>query len=417
MQGKKMDTPYKIRHLEDKLRLVSKHFKAVLILGARQMGKSTLLGNVFPQLRHITFDPIQDLYGARADPDLFLDNFPSPLILDEVQFAPELLPAIKRKVDLSPQKGQYFLTGSQNFNILKNIAESLAGRVCILHLGNMTPFETTDVPHGHWLKTYLDCPENMLQNYKGKTDSPLYETLWKGGLPGTLDIPETLASTFFSSYIQTYIERDVRTIEMITDVSLFNRFIGITAALTSQEINSTQLGRDIGISPAIASRWVDLLKGTYLWKETLPFFGNTLKRLAKKRKGYITDTGIACYLQRISSPQGLANHPLLGAIFESFCVNMIMNISDSFYTPPHFYHWRTAAGAEVDLILDYNGRLYPIEIKCKSNITSYDTRGIKAFYETYQETQNIAPALILYAGDQCYRAGENITVMPWNALV
>ncbi len=412
-----MEIDYKNRHLEEKLRLASKYFKSILLLGARQMGKTTLLTEVFQGVRHITFDPIQDLYGARSDPDLFLENFPAPLILDEVQFAPELLSALKRKMDLSSQKGQYFLTGSQNFNVLKNVAESLAGRVCILHLGSMTPFEITGKSDQNWLKMYLDTPEQIIINYKGKTNSNLYETLWKGGLPGLMGIPESLTGELLSSYIQTYIERDVRNLEMIQDIALFNRFIGILAALTSQEINHTELGRDIAISPITAKRWLHLLEGTYLWRETLPFFGNTLKRITKKRKGYITDTGLACYLQRISSPEGLANHPLLGAIFESFCVNMIMNISGSLSTSPNFYHWRTSAGAEVDLILDYNGKLYPIEIKCKSNVTMGDARGIKAFQETYGNTHTISTALILYAGDKCYPLGNNIIALPWNALI
>src|SRR3989344_6839569 len=242
------------RHLETRLQEVSKLFKRVLITGARQVGKSTLLANVFPQLKSITFDPIQDLYHIKEDPDRFLDNFPAPLILDEVQYRPELLPALKRKVDQTSQKGQYFLTGSQNLSIIKTVSESLAGRVGILHLDPFSDYELANDPKllsHHWLDAYLNNPESLLKKFNGilKHNYTLYEQIWRGNMPGLLNTKNDFVPDYFNSYVQTYIERDIRTLGNIQDLSLFNRFISILAALSSQEINHSHLGREIGIAP------------------------------------------------------------------------------------------------------------------------------------------------------------------------
>lgn len=409
---------YKRRHIEEKLRLLVNNFKVVLILGARQVGKSTLLKNTFPYHKHLTFDPVQDLYGAKADPDLFLQNFSSPLILDEIQFAPALLAAIKRRVDSVDANGQYILTGSQNLSILRTVSESMAGRVAIVHLGGLTIYETNEVNSASWLKTYLDNPDHLLRNSISVTTSKhsLYETLWRGSLPGLLGKENKIIPTYLSSYIQTYVERDIRLIENIQNLSQFDQFLGLASALTSQEINMSQIGREIGINPQTAKKWLDLMQYCYLWNELLPYSGNAIKRVSKKRKGYMADTGLACYLQRISSPEALARNPLLGSLFESHCVNMIANISNGFDLQPHFYHWRSNNGAEVDLILELNGCLYPIEIKCKTNLSRHDASGIKAFIETYSN-RKIATGLILYAGTETYKLEPNIIALPWNASV
>ncbi|MBY0544230.1 MAG: ATP-binding protein [Gammaproteobacteria bacterium] len=409
---------YHSRHLEQKLLDLSQYFKVIILTGSRQVGKSTLLTHLFPTLKHIVFDPVQDLFGARSDPDLFLANFPPPVILDEIQFVPELLAAIKRKVDESPSAGQYFLTGSQNFSLLKATAESLAGRAAILHLGGMTSFELADMTNNNWLGAYLTNPESVLLDPVQILPSTetLYAQLWRGSFPAVNDLPAHIVPEFYTSYLQTYIERDVRLLGNIRDLHEFSRFLGLCAALTAQEINHAQLAREIGLAQNTAAHWLDVLTYSYLWQELWPYHGNTIKRLSKKRKGYITDTGMACYLQRISTPEALAGHPLLGALFESFCVNMLLNLSTSLPLAPKFYHWRTNAGAEVDLILELNARFYPIEIKCKATLSGNDGRGIMAFRDSYPG-MDIAPALILYAGQNCYRLNPHIIAMPWNRVL
>jgi len=408
---------YRDRHAEKRLLQLKSFFKVVLITGARQVGKSTLLAHLFPHVKTVVFDPIQDIYGARRDPDLFLDNFPPPLILDEIQFVPELLAALKRRVDRLELPGQYLLTGSQNLGILRSVAETLAGRVGILALEGMTVHEISGWgKRDGWLAPYLDDPDSLPGLVDGTIDQlqNLARALWRGTLPGLLDAPDEIVPDYFRSYVQTYVERDVRLMEDIRELAAFGRFLGLTGALTAQEVNASQFGRDVGVTPATARKWLDLLVNTYQWLELFPYQGNTVKRLSGKRKGFLRDTGTACGLQRISSPDALAVSSMLGPLFETWVVNDILRQGITLATPPQAYHWRTGGGAEVDLILERDGKLYPMEVKCKSNLSKHDTRGLRAFRETYGNSI-IMTGLIVYAGRECYRVDENTIALPWNA--
>lgn len=407
---------YLHRDQEDKLKRLAQHFKTVLVVGARQVGKSTLLSHCFPTLQHITFDGLTDDYGAKADPTLFLNNFPPPIILDEIQYCPQLLAPIKRYVDEKDQKGLYLFTGSQNVNTLKDAAESMAGRVGIMQLDALSFGEIAQQPQ-HFLDCYLNDPETLVRDYVGHLplDKTLYEMIWHGGMPDVTRLGQEDVGDYFSSYMQTYIERDVRLLENIQDLSAFERFVRLTSALTSQEINHTQLGREIGITRITAQKWLGILNHTYQWHELPPFHGNAIKRVTKRSKGYIHDSGMACYLQRISSPEALAGHPMLGALFESFVSMNILKMMKSIQTPPYAYHWRTAGGAEVDIVLERDGKLFPIEIKCKSQLTKRDARGLQAFVQTYPQLK-VMPGVILYAGNECHQLTEDIYAVPWNAV-
>ncbi len=408
---------YYPRHLETQILEATKYFKAILVLGARQVGKSTMLSHMFPDTKAIVFDPIQDLYRARQDPELFLNSFPAPLILDEVQYVPELLPALKRRMDQNETKGQYFLTGSQNFSVLKSVAESMAGRVAIFHLDNFSLQERLKKgKSAGWLSQYLENPDTFYQKREIENLSmPLVEFLFRGSFPATLEFPLSQIPRYFRSYLETYVDRDIRLQEDIRQMAEFDRFLGILASLTAQEINASHLGREIGISPQTAKRWVDLLSFTYQWLELFPYHGNTIKRLSGKRKGYFKDTGFACYLQKIESPDSLAVNPKLGAMFETWVVNAIHQQFATLTLPPNAYHWRTAGGAEVDLILEKNGTLYPIEIKCKTQLGKTDLSGLKAFRETYSHN-TIATALVIYAGSEIYLLDRNTVAIPWNLI-
>ncbi len=409
---------YLKRHLEQQILESAKYFKAILLLGARQAGKSTLLTHLLPNVKNFVFNPVQDSYKVRQDPDLFLQSFPSPLILDEVQYAPELLASLKQKMDRSEAKGQYYLTGSQNFSMLRNIAESMAGRVAIFHLDNFTPQEMLGVGDKQgWVPDYLENPETFYKERKTFPSSfpPLIEFLFRGTFPATLELPTTQIPRYFSSYLQTYIDRDVRTIENIQSLTEFDRFLGISASLTSQEINASQIGREIGISPQTARRWLDLLNFSYQWFELFPYHGNTIKRISGKKKGYFKDSGFACYLQAIESPESLAKNPKLGFIFETWAINYVQQQFASLAVSPKTYHWRTSGGAEVDLILERSGKLYPIEMKCKTHLSRADLSGLKAFRETYSKNE-IMTGLIIYAGSEVYKLDEHTLAIPWNLL-
>lgn len=413
---------YLTRHLENKVKEYAKYFKVILVLGSRQVGKSTLLTHIFPNLRHIVFDPIIDRFSVKEDPDLFLQNFPSPIILDEIQYVPELLSAIKRKVDTSEVKGQYFLTGSHNLMLLRGIAESMAGRVGIIELNPLSIYELTN--HGKldniWFNEYLIDSDKFSNSIHQQTHiNPqygLYETLWRGGMPGILDFPSNLIGEYFRSYIQTYLERDVRLVEQVDNLTTFSRFIGILSMLTAQEINHSQLGREIGVQAKTVSRWLGIMQTCYQWHEVLPYHGNIIKRLSKKSKGYFFDTGIACYLQHISSVEALASHPNLGALFETWVINQLKILKNGLFVSMQIYHWRTGAGAEVDVILEKDNIFYPIEIKCKTNLTKRDTQGLMAFKNSYPNLK-IAKCLIIYAGEDSYPINQEVIAISWKTLV
>lgn len=413
---------YRHRYAEASLDDFAKYFKVVLVLGARQVGKSTLLAHHFPEMPTFVFDANHDLFGAQKDPDLFLAGLTQPAILDEVQFVPALLSSIKRRVDRSDDRGQYFLTGSQNLAVLKSVSESLAGRVGILHLGPLTPREmvATEPPHA-WLDDFLlgrgDVPEILGATSASRaTPEPgLFTTLWRGSLPGTLDLPDRLVPKYLRSYVETYLERDVRVAGDVADLVAFGRFLGLAAALTAKELNDSQAGREIGISPQTARRWYAMLSATYQWHEVPPLTRNAVKRVAQRRKGHLHDTGLACYLQRITNPEALAVSPLLGALFESWVLNALRGQFPAMGVPPDVTHWRTTGGAEVDIVLERDGKLFPIEVKCKSHPSGHDTRGLRAFRETYG-TDRVGPGLVVHGGEDCWRLDENTWAVPWTRI-
>jgi predicted AAA+ superfamily ATPase len=407
---------YLARHLEPKLALTRQHAKVILITGARQVGKSTLLRHCLPDLPHITFDPIQDFYNVREDPGLFLSQFQGPLILDEIQFYPELLSALKRRVDQSSAPGQYFLTGSQNLSVLKNVSETMAGRVAILNLLPMTLHEKRAVPEQHWLPVLLEDPSRLPERFKGCIpDIALWDVLWRGGMPGFMEIPTAGYSTMFESYVQTYVERDVRLVENIQDLRAFDRFVRIMAALSSQEINTSTLGQEIGVSHKTITRWINVLTYTYQCHLLDPYHGNTLKRITKKPKEIFSDTGLACHLIRLTTPQSLGSYPQLGALFESFVTNQIKAVLNSLPQSVNLYHWRTHSGAEIDALIEKDGFFYPIEIKMKTVLTKRDTKGIKAFVETYPESK-VKKGIIIYPGDRCFHLDDFVIAVPYHGL-
>jgi uncharacterized protein len=409
---------YLNRHLEDRLKRHAKAFKIVLVAGARQVGKTTLLKYAFPEIKHVVFDPVQDLYGARNDPDQFLETFGSPLILDEVQYVPELLPALKRRVDRNEAKGQYFLTGSQNLAVLRNVSESLAGRVGVLRLDGFTPAELLSQAHASsWLQDWLENPDDFSSSPGTIDILPINESLphylWRGQMPGVIELDDEDIPAYLSSYIQTYVERDVRVMSDLSDLALFSRFLRLCGALSGQEIVKTQLGRELGINPKTARGWLNLLTWSYQWIELPAYNGNSIKKLSAKPKGHLQDTGLACYLNAIPSPEGLLSNPNFGRIFESWGVGWIMRQIQRMPLPPSIYHWRTQNQAEVDAVLDLNGKLFPIEFKASHRLNKHDARGILAFRNTYA---NAVPGVIIYGGNESYRLTEHAMAIPWKAV-
>ena len=367
-------------------------------------------------MRIVTFDPVQDVMQARSSPDLFLDSVKCPVILDEVQYAPELFPALKRRMDERGTSGQYLLTGSQNPMLLKEVAESMAGRVTIFELESYSVLERNgDGGRLPWLTRFLDngCDWSRVElTPPAERREPLVEALWRGSLPGVVGLPLRQVGRFLSSYIQTYLERDVRIAGRIEDVEKFSRFLALCAALSGQVLNRAQLGREIGIAPATAEKWLSVLRATFQWHELPPWKGNSIKRISGKPKGILADTGIAANLMRLSSPEAILASPQRGAMFETFVGNEIRKSLFRFAGSVGHYHWRTDAGAEVDNVLEIDGRLHPFEVKCKDRLDKYDLRGMRAFRETYGE--QASTGAVIYAGREAYMLDDMTWAVPWD---
>lgn len=407
---------YRHRIIETKLAELFLYYPVIVVLGARQVGKSTLIENLFQdKVETVVFDPVIDIGNAREDPDFFLQNLTQPTFLDEVQYAPELLAAIKRDVDRKKQNGLYILSGSQNLSVLKDIAESLAGRVAITQLWPMSCNEMDEGETIGFIDKWLMEDEVDLQEWQTRCSKAVYPRIWRGGYPRIMNLPEHLVSGYWSSYLQTYIERDVRTIANIGSLQTFSRFIGLLAALSAQEINHNQLGRELGVDRKTALAWTEIAQSTYQWLSIPAFSRNPIKKITGKQKGFFTDTGFICFLQKISTPEVISSHPLQGRLFETFvCMEIVKNLQ-RLPLVPNLYHFRAYSGAEVDLVLEFNGKLYPIEIKAKSNPNRKDVRGFAAFRECFPK-EEIHDGLLICAIEQPRRLSENVVAIPWWVL-
>ncbi|RJP37504.1 MAG: ATP-binding protein [Desulfobacteraceae bacterium] len=423
-----MDT-YKPRIIEDRLVELFRYYPVVAVLGARQVGKSTLVENLFGnRVDTVVFDPVVDIENARQDPVFFLQNHPPPVFFDEIQSAPELLGPIKRQVDRLRQKGLYILSGSQHLSVMRDIAESLAGRVALVHLYPMTWRELAGVSKGPFLEKWMagngdinaidgvnDVAASDVDDRFTADRQPapkLFPLIWRGGYPGVMDLPDNLAGGYWQSYLQTYIERDVRSVANIVSLQTFGQFIRLLAAMSAQEINYAHLGRELGMDRKTAQAWLETTASTFLWINIPAFSRNPIKRIAGRGKGYFADTGFVCQLQKISTPDAIGGHPLLGALFETWVVMEIIKTIQAWPTAPNIYHFRSYGGAEVDLVLEFNGTLYPIEIKSKSNPTRNDGRGIGAFRECFPR-ERIGPGLIICAVEKPARLSDNLLAVPW----
>lgn len=400
------------REMEPLIQEVFKHFPAIVLQGARQVGKTTLMGMCFPQAKSFTFDSSIDLGGARQDPDLFLQNHPDPLFLDEVQYAPEVLSALKREIDRDRRPGRYLLSGSHNLSLLKQVSESLAGRVAVLELRSMSCREIwgrTAEPSfmAHWL-----AHRTLPVHHVDPPPETLARRVWRGGFPGLLELPDAMVPVWWDSYLSTYLERDVRLVSNVHSLPLYRRFLRLMAAMTAQELNANELGRELEIDRKTALAWKAVLEATWQWFEVSAWSRNAIKRVAGKPKGYLSDSGMACHLLQIPSAEAVVDHPAWGALFETFAAQEVAKVCQKFPTRPAYWHFRSSGGAEVDLVVEHQGWLHPIEFKAKSNPTGRDARGILAFVEHFPK-ERIAPGLVVCAVQEPRKLSEHAWAIPW----
>jgi predicted AAA+ superfamily ATPase len=305
----------------------------------------------------------------------------------------------------------YILSGSQNLSVLKDISESLAGRVAILNLWPMSHSEMTENPSPGLLNEWLTKKSFKTDTVDSKSQA-VYPAIWQGGYPKTSELPGHLIPGYWQSYLQTYIERDVRKVADIGSLQTFGRFIALLAASTAQEINHNQMGRELGVARNTAVAWTEIAESTYQWISIPAYSRNAIKKISGKNKGFFTDTGLICYLQRVSSPDVIPGHPMQGKLFETFIAMEIIKIIQQWDVPPNLYHFRSHSGAEVDLILERDGMLFPIEIKSKSNPQKKDIRGFKAFKDCFPN-EKIHKGLVICAVPDIQKLSSDAVAIPW----
>lgn len=415
------------RNAAQRIQKLFEAFPVVVVNGARQVGKTTLLRQLFAQMDYVVLDASLDVEQARREPALFLRNHPSPVIIDEIQYAPELVASIKRQVDAQQARaGQFLLTGSQQWQVMTALAESLAGRAVFVDMAGMALSELQwpqpSPPDSLWLTRWMSAQESGTTDdfFAWSRQAPrfqgaLHEWLWRGFLPRAQTLPKEHIADFWAGYHRSYIERDVRLSGDVGDWHDFARFTRLASALTAQEINHSQLGREIGIAPRTAQRWLGILRATYQWFELPAFYSNTIKRISKSPKGYWGDTGLACHHAAIGSPQALGSHPLFGALFETAMVSELRKTLALLGAAASMYHWRASTGAEVDAVIEHNGWLHPIEIKLTGQPARKQTLGLQAFERAHPHLR-VGKGLMLCAAEQAHWISEDVLALPWNLL-
>lgn len=354
------------RAMEDTFIELGKQFPAILITGPRQVGKTTMLKKLMEDENigraYVTLDDLTERQMAKNDPALFFQLHKPPLFIDEVQYAPELFSYIKMWVDDHQNPGDFWLTGSQLFKLMEGVQESLAGRVALLQmlpLSQQEILENKTIPFEINLDQFIEKEKNIV-----KADTPeIYRRIFNGGMPALLSGQYTDRRVVYSSYISTYIDRDVKELSGAINSLKFMNFITATAALIGQMLNYKTIADDCDIDQTTAKSWLRILETLGIIFYLHPYSNNVLKRTVKTPKLYFYDTGLVCYLTKWSDAETLMSGAMSGAILENFTVSEIVKSYYNSGSEPFVYYYRDKDTKEIDLIIEGNGKLYPIEIK------------------------------------------------------
>jgi predicted AAA+ superfamily ATPase len=397
--------------MEDTIKKIASMFGAVLVTGARQIGKTTILQEVVPNVPYVTLDDPIMLQSAVEESGTFFKDNPPPVFIDEIQYAPNLFPYIKMIIDKTQQNGLFYLSGSQQFKMMKNVSESLAGRLGIL---NLLGLSLREIYEADFTVPFLPSDEYFFERRKYLKEID-YDDIWRiiqrGCMPKLhADLSYDWA-VYYGAYVKTYIERDVRDLTQVGDEIKFVKFMTVMASRTGQLLNLSAAAREVGISTPTAERWLSVLVASNIVYLLQPYYNNIAKRVLKTPKLFFLDTGLAAYLTRWNTPDVLQNGAMAGAFFETF---VIAEIIKSYYNrglldlPLYFY--RDKDGNEIDLIIEQNGGLYPIEIKKNADPRKEDIAAFRMLDKISGMTRKPGGVICMY--DNLITLKDNDRVIP-----
>lgn len=403
---------YITRHMEKRILELSRSYSAILLTGPRQSGKTTMLRTLAESenrgRKYVSLDDLATRDMAKNDPALFLQLHKPPVLIDEVQYAPELFTYIKIHIDENHNPGDFWMTDSQIFRLMRGVQESLAGRVAILHMSPLSQREITGagcVPFTTDINTLIPECRKLTP-----VDTPaLFERIWRGSMPGLVSGLYSDRSMYYSSYLSTYIERDVRDISGAVDALKFNRFITAAAARTSQLLNFQALAEDADIDVTTSKAWLNILETLGIVFLLHPYPNNVLKRTIKTPKLYFYDTGLVCYLTKWSSPEVALNGAMSGALLESFAVSEIIKGYQNAGLEPFLYFYRDRDAKEIDVILEGDGRLCPLKIK---KTASPDKRIIRTFGVIDKSPLKLGTGAVLCMADRLGAFDRDNLIIP-----
>ncbi len=408
---------------EQKILSHLKQFSVVCLTGPRQVGKSTLLKHLQkPSWQYLNLDERGLLERALRDPDLFIENLTTPIIIDEAQKAPPIFHSIKAEVDKNPKKC-FILSGSANFQLMETITETLAGRASIVELLPFSMAELSGIEKPRFISNLLQATsigqlKTLANEIKIRRVPHPYRYILSGGMPKVHELKTQAArTTWFENYRTTYIERDLRNLAQVGHLEDFQRFYQSIAFQTGNLLNLSNFSQEIGISVPTCKRYLDILRTSYQAFTQLPYYTNIKKRFVKTPKCYLLDTGIACFFLRCESEEMLKNSGHLGALFETWIVNELKKITATLPVCPTLSFWQLHAGYEVDIVLEMGETLVPMEVKHAIRLQDRDIKGLQLFINEIKN-RNIPFGILWYRGATIQQLGEKIIALPieylWN---
>jgi len=406
-------TTYFSRELASIVLAALKEMPVVVITGMRQTGKTTFLQKEpgLGQRRYTTFDDFAQLEAAKSAPDLFIRS-EDPLTIDEAHKCPEILMAIKKTVDKKRRPGQFLLSGSANFALLKGITESLAGRSVYFV---MYPFSRREIERKTTERLFLEKFFKSQEIPKNKDLKPIQgEDILNGGMP-TVCLGEIKnRNIWFKGYEQTYLERDVREIRQIENIIAFRNLLRLTALRTGQLLSLSQLGRDSKLTATMTSKFLSIFETSFLITRLSPYLRNRASRLIKSPKLYLSDSGLACYFASVDQVEPASNEPLMGALFETYIAYNLLNIIDSRWPEARLFFWSVQGRHEVDFIIESGTHCIALEVKSGTRWQDRDLSGLKAFLST---TPHCKAAILGYNGVEAVRLGEKLWALPLSLIL